>query len=118
MGGTVGIALLGAVLNAHLATTLRAAGAADVNAVLNPSVRGALPPAVLQIVRNGLAAGLHQIYLLLAIAAVTAFAVACFFPKGRGEMAIPVDAAAGGQRQPVRSGRGCGKDRTVASFTA
>jgi EmrB/QacA subfamily drug resistance transporter len=84
MGGTVGIALLGAVLNARLATTLRAAGTADVNAVLNPSVRNALPPNVLHIVQNGLAAGLHQVYLLLAISALGGFAVACFYPKGRG----------------------------------
>ncbi|MGI8913710.1 MAG: MDR family MFS transporter [Chloroflexota bacterium] len=88
MGGTVGIALLGAVLNARLTTTLRAAGTADVNAVLNPSVRNALPPAVLRIVQNGLAAGLHQIYLLLAISAVGGFAVACFFPKGGGKSTI------------------------------
>jgi EmrB/QacA subfamily drug resistance transporter len=84
MGGTVGIALLGAVLNAHLASTLRTAGAADVNAVLNPSVRSSLPPAVIHIIQSGLAAGLHMVYLLLAIAAVGGFAVACFYPKGGG----------------------------------
>lgn len=100
MGGTVGIALLGAVLNARLAITLRAAGTTDVNAVLNPSVRNGLPPALLQIVRNGLAGGLQQIYLLLALAALVGFGVACFFPKGHGEGATPAQVAAPGQRQP------------------
>jgi EmrB/QacA subfamily drug resistance transporter len=100
MGGAVGIALLGAVLNARLAMTLRAAGAADVNAVLNPSVRSGLPAATLQIVRDGLAAGLHQIYLLLAIAAVAGFAVACFFPKGHAAVATPIPATAPQQRTP------------------
>jgi len=59
-----------------------------------------LPPAVVQILRNGLASGLHQIYLLLAIAAVAAFGVACFFPKGRGEEATLVQTTAPEQRQP------------------
>lgn len=84
MGGTVGIAVLGAVLNAHLASTLRAAGTADVNAILNPSVRSTLPANVLHTIQVGLAAGLHELYLLLTIAAVGGFAVALFFPKGRG----------------------------------
>ena len=92
MGGTLGIALLGAVLNAGLAGTLRAAGAADVNAILNPAVRGALAPAVLQAVRAGLAAGLHRLYLLLALAAAGGFIVALFFPGGKNE-AAPTRAA-------------------------
>jgi hypothetical protein len=111
MGGTVGIALLGAVLNARLVTTLRAAGTADVNAVLNPSVRNALPPSVLHIVQNGLAAGLHQIYLLLVVAALGGFAVACFYPKGRGTDGVaqppsPTSReAAVGRRQPEAAPR-------------
>lgn len=106
MGGTVGIALLGAVLNARLVTTLRAAGTADVNAVLNPSVRNALPVAVLHIVQNGLAAGLHQIYLLLAVAALGGFAVACFYPKGRGTDGVAQPPPTGGSTassQPRRA---------------
>jgi EmrB/QacA subfamily drug resistance transporter len=111
MGGTVGIALLGAVLNARLAATLRAAGTADVNAVLNPAVRSALPAAVLRVVQNGLAAGLHQIYLLLAIAAVAGFAVACFYPKGRATEGAPQSPsptsgeATVGRRQPEAATR-------------
>lgn len=84
MGGTVGIAVLGAVLNARLAATLRAAGASDVNAVLNPSMRSQIPATVLHAVQVGLAGGLHQLYTLLAIAAVGGFAAACFFPAGKG----------------------------------
>ncbi len=85
IGGTIGIALLGAVLNARLAGTLQAAGAADVNALLNPDGRGALPPDTLELIRRVLASGLHQIYLLLAVAGAIGLAVACFLPSRPAE---------------------------------
>ncbi len=97
IGGTIGIALLGAVLNARLAGTLRAAGAADVNALLNPDGRGALPPDTLELIRRTLASGLHQIYLLLAVAGAIGLAVAFFLPSRPAEAgpASPARATSG-----------------------
>jgi EmrB/QacA subfamily drug resistance transporter len=80
IGGTLGIAALGAVLNARLAPTLRAAGTADVNALLDPSARGSLTAEVVQLVRQGLASGLHQVYLILALVAASGVIIAWFLP--------------------------------------
>ncbi|CAA9561861.1 MAG: Uncharacterized MFS-type transporter, partial [uncultured Thermomicrobiales bacterium] len=80
IGGTLGIAILGAVLNARLAPALRAAGAADVNALLDPAGRGRLAGEVLEAVRRGLAAGLLQVFLLIAVVAVLGVVAASFLP--------------------------------------
>lgn len=104
IGGTLGIGLLGAVLNARLATTLGAAGTADVNAILTPDLRGSLPAAALPMIQQGLAAGLQQIYLLLAVAAAGGLAVACFLPSQPIEPLQPIEA--GHPPPPRRVGRG------------
>ncbi len=110
MGGTLGVALLGAVLNARLAITLRAAGTADANAILNPAVRGTLPPAALRTVQQGLAAGLHQTYLLLLVAAVGGFAAAFFFPtRARADSDKAGQPRAAERGETVVAGRAAGK---------
>ena len=100
IGGTLGIAVFGAVLNAHLTRALRAVGASDANAVLNPAVRSSIPPTVLQAVQQGLAAALHQVYLLLALTALAGFVVATFFPGGTAATA-PARTPEKGPAEPI-----------------
>jgi EmrB/QacA subfamily drug resistance transporter len=89
IGGSVGVALLGAILNARLsAAALDAAGAAgidsqDVNdlvsAMLNQTARAALPPDAVAALSLAMADALHWIYLaLFALAALSLAQVALF----------------------------------------
>lgn len=83
IGGTLGIAALGAVLNAHLAPTLRAVGTADVSALLSPAARGRLSAEAMRLVQQGLIGGLHQVYLIIVLIAVCGVAFASFIPAQR-----------------------------------
>lgn len=86
IGGSVGVALLGAALNNHLTGALAGAGGAtgrDVedlaSAVLNTAARAALPPEVVQALTVALADGLRQTYLaLLGLALLGLLQVAVF----------------------------------------
>jgi Na+/melibiose symporter-like transporter len=89
IGGTLGVALLGAVLNAGMRTTLAAAGTSDPNAILNPAIRNTLPASAVHTIQAGLSSGLHQVYLLLAIAAVLGAGAALFFPAGKATSTPP-----------------------------
>lgn len=80
MGGTLGIAALGAILNARLAPILQAGGAADVNALLDPAQRGTLTADALAFIQHGLASGLNLVYLIIAIIAAVGIAFVCFLP--------------------------------------
>lgn len=95
MGGTLGIAVLGAILNARLAPTLRQGGAADVNALLDPTARGGLAADALAFIQRGLASSLMQVYLIIAVIAALGVACACFLPN-REPKAAPDRAAATG----------------------
>jgi EmrB/QacA subfamily drug resistance transporter len=95
MGGTLGIAILGAILNARLAPTLRQGGAADVNALLDPTARGNLAADALAFIQRGLASSLMQVYLIIAVIAALGVACACFLPN-REPQAAPDRAAATG----------------------
>ncbi len=92
MGGTLGIAILGAILNARLAPVLRQGGAVDVNALLDPAARGSLPADALAVIGRGLADGLIQVYLIIAIIAAVGVACACFLPN-REPQPAPATAA-------------------------
>ena len=80
MGGTLGIAALGALLNARLAPTLQAGGAADVNALLDPAQRGNLSGDALAFIQRGLASSLNLVYLIIVVIAVIGIAFVCFLP--------------------------------------
>jgi hypothetical protein len=74
ISGAIGVGALGAVLNARLlSTTSRMQGLhIGASVLLNSERRASLPPTVLIAVRQGLAEGLHRVFVLLAL-----FAVAC-----------------------------------------
>jgi EmrB/QacA subfamily drug resistance transporter len=83
IGGAVGVAALGALLNARLAAdgTLAAAGL-DANAALQPESRAALAPAALAQLTTTLESGLHGVFVVIALIAATSLLVAFFFPAG------------------------------------
>jgi hypothetical protein len=97
IGGAVGVALLGALLNARLQAVALPAGTgqaapevdAMVSALLNPATRAALPPPMVEVLALAMANGLHWIYVaLLALATAGFVQVAVFgrsLPRARPE---------------------------------
>ena len=69
IGGTLGIATLGAILNAQLAPTLRAVGGAVVSALLSPATRGTLTAEAIARVQTALTTGLREVYLIIFLIA-------------------------------------------------
>ena len=98
IGGAVGVAALGALLNARLAASLAggpgaAAGRLDANAALEPGLRAALPPADLARLTAALLDGLHAVYLVIAAIAAASLGVALLFPGGSPQSMVHRDAA-------------------------
>ena len=74
VSGTVGVGALGAVLNAHLVGALgMSSHKVTPNDLLNAQARARLSPALLQLAEHALAAGLHRVFILLAVLALIAF---------------------------------------------
>jgi EmrB/QacA subfamily drug resistance transporter len=86
IGGTVAVAALGGLLNAHLAGLTagggRAPGSLDPNAALDPLLRARLTPAALSALTAALAGGLRTVFLALLAVPVVALGVALLFPPG------------------------------------
>jgi EmrB/QacA subfamily drug resistance transporter len=95
VGGSLGVAIMGAFLNASLgeryrAAVDRAAGGdeslgkllSDPNALLQPAVRGRIPDAAYSELAGALAASLGPAFWVLLFFGVFALAVAMFFPRG------------------------------------
>src|ERR687889_475879 len=95
VGGSIGVALMGAFLNASLgeryrAAVDRAAGSdaglgrllSDPNALLQPAVRSRIPEEVYSEVAGALAASLSPAYWVLLFFGLSALAVATLFPHG------------------------------------
>ncbi len=99
MGGTIGVAVLGAVLNARLVPTLRSAGTADVNALLEPVSRAGLSENVLTILRGGLATSLLGVYAIMLVVSVCGVLFAFFIPAKISARTAP--AVAQPEAQPV-----------------
>lgn len=78
IGGAIAVAVLGTVLNAHLADGT----AVDPNAVLSPVRRSQIPAEALRGLVSALDGGLHSVYLIMAAMAAVGLAVALFFPSG------------------------------------
>ncbi len=104
IGGSISVAIMGAILNSQLATRF-----ADVQGVppgaseatlLNVDERATLAPDVLDAMQRALAASLHDIYLFIVGIAVLAFTVLLFFPKGSAESLQHSSAGTGSTRQP------------------
>jgi EmrB/QacA subfamily drug resistance transporter len=95
VGGSLGVAVMGAFLNASLgaryrAAVDRAAGGdaglgrllSDPNALLQPAVRSRIPEAADSELAGALAASLSPAFWVLLFFGLSAFAVATFFPRG------------------------------------
>jgi MFS family permease len=95
VGGSLGVAVMGAFLNASLgeryrAAVDRAAGGdeglgrllSDPNALLQPAVRGRIPDAAYSELAGALAAALSPAFWVLLVCGLSALAVATLFPRG------------------------------------
>ncbi len=93
IGGVIGVAVMGAVLNSRLSQYLNGStigsghNAQDViNDLLDPAKRGGYSPELLQSVQHDLAGALNLTFFLPVLAAIVALALIIFaFPGGRVE---------------------------------
>ena len=95
VGGSLGVAAMGALLNASLGDRYRAAVArvagddaalgrllSDPNALLQPAVRSRIPEAAYSELSGALAAALAPAFWVLLVFGVCSVAAAAFFPRG------------------------------------
>ena len=87
IGGTLGVAVVGAVLNAHVIPKLRALPGipegSGYNFLVDADNRASIPPATLASAQEALSSSLHQVYLLVFGIALVVAVVIWFFPRGR-----------------------------------
>lgn len=91
MGGTIGVALMGGILNSRMARYLEEHGqnehAADVvdldftNILLDLSNRGQYSKGLLQLLRDGLALSLQSVYIVILLMAILSLVIVFFLPK-------------------------------------
>jgi len=78
IGGTIGVAMLGARLNAVMTYSMQLMPVTrgkqvNPNDIINPHARSGMPPELLKQVQAALERGLHSVFVLLATGAVFAF---------------------------------------------
>ena len=93
IGGSIAVAALGAVLNAHLTRAL--ISDVDPNVALNPGLRSSIPPAALADLVAALDGGLGLIYLAMAGLAAVGVGVGILFPKGSAQAHAYMEADSG-----------------------
>jgi EmrB/QacA subfamily drug resistance transporter len=103
IGGSIAVAIMGAILNTQMSSRLGAiegvpSGASE-NTLLTPEARSLLPEGVLSAMQQALSASLHEVFFCVLIAAVISFGVVWFFPRGR---AHDLAHGAAGERGPER----------------
>lgn len=87
LGSTIGAALLGGILNSRLASYIESKGLSDeaninmMNTLLDENKRSALPDEVMNVLQQGLAISLHDVYMVLSIFAAVSLILIMFFPK-------------------------------------
>ncbi len=86
IGGSISVAVMGAILNSQLADRFANVqgvpeGASEAT-LLNVDERAGLAPGVLDAMQRALAASLHDIYIFIVGIAIVAFVVIAFFPRG------------------------------------
>lgn len=89
IGGSISVAVMGAVLASQLSGRFaRIEGApagAEADDLLNEATRDGLAETVLQQMQEALAASLHETYYLVLLAGVVTLAIVFFFPRGRAQ---------------------------------
>jgi EmrB/QacA subfamily drug resistance transporter len=101
VGGSLGVAAMGALLNASLGERYRAAAEraaegesglgrllSDPNALLQPAVRSRIPDSAYQELAGALAASLSPAFWVLFACGVFTVAAALFFPRGAAESLV------------------------------
>ncbi|HEY0172728.1 MAG TPA: MDR family MFS transporter [Pyrinomonadaceae bacterium] len=106
IGGAVGVAIMGAVLSAGLASHLqefaRTSGgtltperaselASNPNALIEPEARAALPPAVLDELQEAMASSIHKVFWTGTALAALALLVAFLLPRSSDPNVAPPD---------------------------
>jgi EmrB/QacA subfamily drug resistance transporter len=96
IGGALGVAIMGAVLTAGLATQLHnvaetpgsaftheqaSAFASNPNAIIEPSAKAALPPETLGILQTAMAGAIHPVFWVGAFMSLLALIASIFLPK-------------------------------------
>ncbi len=98
IGGTVGVALMGTILNAQMAlgfppvlarfadaTARLPKGVTPSNVLLTPDLRASLPAAFLSALENVLSRGLFWVYGLILVLAIVGLAAMFLLPGGRAD---------------------------------
>jgi hypothetical protein len=101
IGGSISIAIMGAILNSQmrgrLAEVPGVPEGATAETLLNIEERAQLSAPVLDGMQRALASSLHEIFFFVVLSAVVSFLVVLFFPRGRHQDlavgATPVPAA-------------------------
>ncbi|MBV9256948.1 MAG: MFS transporter [Ktedonobacteraceae bacterium] len=101
IGGTVGVAVMGAILNAQMAqrfapilahfsgvSTHLPANIAPANILLTPSLRNSLPEAFLTQLENALSQSLFWVYALMFGLALVGFVLLLWFPRSQTEQQV------------------------------
>jgi hypothetical protein len=82
LGGSLGVAILGAIYASQVTSTLTGAGVSGASTEstggLTPAVLQTLPPAVQEVVKQAITDGTQAIFLFAAIVTVAAFVVSWF----------------------------------------
>ncbi|MCC7306997.1 MAG: MFS transporter [Acidobacteria bacterium] len=101
IGGALGVAVMGAVLTAGLASQLHAVAedsggafshdeaasfASNPNAIIDPAAKAELPPEKLAILQTAMTGAIHPVFWVGAFMAFLAFVVSLFLPKPNEQM--------------------------------
>jgi MFS family permease len=84
LGQTIGIAVFGTLFNSSIARYMavnRPAAGTDMNQLLNPETAQTLPSQLVAVMREGLAYGLHSVFLVLVFLALTSLFVVFRLPR-------------------------------------
>jgi hypothetical protein len=82
LGGALGVAVLGALLNNRLAAELPSAGAGGGSISINePSTILAMPAQVRELIQEGFTAALHPVFLTAALVTLVAVVLSLFLPN-------------------------------------
>ena len=89
IGGSISIAIMGAILNSQMRDRLAAVPGvpegATAETLLNVEERGQLAAPVLDGMQRALASSLHEIFFFVVLSSLVSFLVVLFFPRGRHE---------------------------------
>jgi predicted MFS family arabinose efflux permease len=93
LGGALGVAVLGALLNNRLAAELPSGGGGGSISINEPSKILAMPAPVRELIQEGFTAALHPVFLVAALVTLIAVVLALLLPNHELAGARPAPAA-------------------------